>query len=146
MGKVFLRTEFNYDMSEASAESALVCKDESLTLQSHAEDADINNIVRRFGVTGEVPITTRMPTYMDASEGWDFRRALETVMQAEEAFMQVPAEVRARFRNDPAAFADFVENPANLDELRKLGLAAIVPEPAKPAEPQLVRIVKDDEK
>lgn len=139
----FVRSEYNYDMQEASVRSGLECRDASRTLQSQAEEADINVLVRRFGVTGELPITKRMPSYGDFTGTNDYRTAVEMVMQAEDAFMQVPAEIRARFHNDPGAFADFCENPQNLDELRKMGLAAIV-EPPKPVEPQLVRIVKDE--
>lgn len=141
---VFVRSENNYDMFAASQASGLECRDASRTLQSQAEEADINVLVRRFGVTGEVPITKRMPSYGDFTGTNDYRTALEMVMQAEDSFMQVPAEIRARFHNDPGAFADFCENPANLDELRKMGLAAIVEEPKK-VEPTLVRVVKDDD-
>ena len=37
--------------------------------------------------------------------------------------MTMPADVRARFNNDPALFVDFCSDEANLDEMRKLGLA-----------------------
>lgn len=141
---VFLRTPYNYDRNLVSDETGLKCEDPSLTQQDQAEDADINVIVRRFGVTGEVPITTRMPLYQDYDGVFDFRSAVETIMQAEEAFAQVPAEIRARFHNDPGAFADFCSKESNRDELQKMGLLDIVPPPAKP-EPTLVRVVKDED-
>lgn len=125
----FLRTAYNYDRQAASFASGLACTDASLTQQDQKEDADINVLVRRFGVTGEMPISTRMPMYQDFADVFDFRTAVETVKQAEEAFLQVPAEIRARFHNDPGAFAEFCEKPENLPELRKMGLAAIVEEP-----------------
>lgn len=122
----FLRTAYNYDRNSASVASGLECLDPSLTVQSQAEEADINVIVKRFGITGEVPVSARMPSYQDFAEVFDYRTAVETVMAAEEAFMQVPADIRARFHNDPGAFAEFCENPHNLPELRKMGLAKMV--------------------
>ena len=51
----FVRSPYNYDMSAVSDETGLCCEDESLAIQSAKEDADINTIVRRFGLTGELP-------------------------------------------------------------------------------------------
>ena len=44
------------------------------------------------------------------------------VVKAEEAFMTLPAVVRARFANDPAGIFTFLQDPANRDEAVKLGL------------------------
>lgn len=52
----------------------------------------------------------------------DFRTAMEQVKQADEAFLRLPPVVRKRFDNDPALFLDFVDDPANENELRSLGL------------------------
>ena len=52
---VFLRTPYNYDVDEVSAETGLACFDESLTQQQFKEESDINEIVRRFGLTGQTP-------------------------------------------------------------------------------------------
>ncbi len=110
-----------------SLDSALECKDESRTNQSQAEEADINTIVRRFGVTGMLPQGVRAPTYGDFTGVGDFRDALEAIRAAERSFSQMPADVRARFANDPASFVDFCSNPENIDEMRKLGLAVPAP-------------------
>jgi len=59
----------------------------------------------------------------DFSEVVDYRTALEQVAKADEAFMALPAKVRARFSNDAAEFLDFVHNPANKEELVSMGLA-----------------------
>ena len=42
------------DMDEASVEAGLECKDDSLAVQSQRDEADINTIVRRFGLSGEL--------------------------------------------------------------------------------------------
>jgi len=140
--KIFVRGENNYDMDDASLENGLKCLDPGRTLQSHAEDADINVLVRRFGVTGTVNISKRVPSYADYPEDFNFRDSLETIMQGEEAFAQVPAEIRARFHHNAAAFVEFCSKEENLPELRRLGLADIVAEPVE-VPPTRVVIVGD---
>jgi len=58
---VFVRSPYNYDMAKASVESGLACEDASRAVQSQREDADINVIVKRFGLTGQLPQNVRVP-------------------------------------------------------------------------------------
>lgn len=118
----FFRTPYNYDMAEVSEMTGLSCPEVSLTVQDAAEEADINTIVRRFGLTGELPDAVKAPVYADFEEVVDFHSAMLAVRQAEAAFMRMPAEVRARFGNDAGAFVDFCSDNKNLAELQKLGL------------------------
>lgn len=120
--KTFLRTEFNYDTNEASIESGIECKDESKTKQSFKEESDINTIVKRFGLTGQLPEGVKAPTYGDFTEVMDFHTAMNAVAAAGEAFDRMPAEIRARFNNDPGAFVDFCSNDENRAEAEKMGL------------------------
>lgn len=130
---------FNYDQDAVSEETGLRCMDKSLTRQSEAEGTDINVLVRRFGVTGQIPMPSRLPTYQDFEGIFDFRTAMDAVRSAEAAFMEVPAHIRARFSHDPHEFVAFCSDPNNLEELRKLGLAP-------PAEPDpLVKEVEREE-
>jgi len=108
--------------------TGLECDDKSLAIQSAKDETDINTIVKRFGLTGQVPQGFRVPTYQDFLDAPDdYRGALEAVRSAEAAFLRVPAAIRARFDNDPHHFVAFCSDPANLPELRKMGLA---PSPA----------------
>lgn len=118
----FIRTAYNYDVDDVSRETSLVCDDESLAVQSERDECDINTIVRRFGLTGHIPVGVRMPSYGDFVGVSDYQTALHAIMEADEAFMAMPAEIRERFKNDPAAFVDFCADPANMDEARSLGL------------------------
>ena len=138
---VFLRTPYNYDTNEASDESGLECKELSRTKQSEAEEADINTIVRRFNLTGQMPTNLRTPQYGDFDGIASFQDAMDRVRQAQENFMLIPADIRAKFGNDPGAFVEFAINPENLPELRKMGLARDIPVeatpvPTPPAKPQ----------
>lgn len=128
---IFLRSGFNYDRDRASRETGLACKDPTRTIQSQAEEADINTIVKRFGVTGVLPTGVRAPVFGDFEDAFDFQSAQDALVQARESFMSMPADVRARFHNDPGEFVDFCSDKENLPEMRKLGLA--VPEEPPPA-------------
>ena len=126
----FIRAPFNYDRDSASAESALLCEDVSLAVQSERDDCDINVIMERFGHGVPLPGSLRVPTYGDFTGVSDYRSALELISEASDPFMKLPAAVRSRFQNDPALFVDFASDPRNLDEMRELGLAEAIRPPA----------------
>lgn len=118
----FVRSPYNYDRDAASIESGLECKDPTLTKQSFAEEVDINTIVRRFNITGQLPTNVRMPSYGDFTGIFDFHSAMNAIVGARESFEAMPAHVRARFHNDPGEFVDFCADAANRQEAEKLGL------------------------
>lgn len=125
---VVVRSLYGYDRDALSVATGLKCVDKSLTLQSQAQDADINVIMKRFGVSGVLPQVAVPPSYGDFdSDVMDYGSALRLIQSADKSFAQLSAQVRAKFDNDPAAFLDFCENPANLEEMRFMGLA--VPKP-----------------
>lgn len=98
--------------------------DAGWTQQEFAADADINEIVRRFGLTGQLPDNVRVPQYGDFTGITDFESAMRAVRKAEEDFMELPAELRLRFNNDPQRLMEFLDNDANRDEAVKLGLVS----------------------
>lgn len=128
MKEVFVRSPYNYDMDAASNESAISYFGESMTQQQFAEEADINTIVRRFGLTGELPDDFRPPAYGDFTDVMDYQTSLNAVRAADAAFMQMPADLRARFDNDPQKLIEFLGNDNNRDEAVKLGLVQKPPE------------------
>ncbi|WP_445712132.1 MULTISPECIES: hypothetical protein [Pseudomonadati] len=121
---MFIRNPYNYDTNLASEESALYCSDVSRTQQNAKEECDINTIVKRFNVTGQLPVQPLQPQYGDFSGVTDYHSAVNAVIAAQDAFMALPSKVRNRFANDPAAFVDFCSDEANRDELRDMGLLA----------------------
>lgn len=131
----FLRSGYNYDRDAASIATGLVCCDPSLTQQQFKEDADINTIVERFGITGKMPDNLRIPTYGDFTGVSDFRSALAAVEAAERDFMALPANIRADFDNDPQQFLEFADDPSNFSALREMGLTKTPPTPAASAAP-----------
>jgi phage internal scaffolding protein len=118
----FLRTPYNYDTNAASDESGVACEEPSLAQQHFKDECDINNILRQFNVTGMLPEAPLSPRYGDFTGIVDYHSALNAVMAAEEQFMGLPAELRARFQNDPEQLIAFLDNESNKDEAIKLGL------------------------
>lgn len=120
--KIAVRSLYDYDWKQASREAQLHCKDPSLAKQSFREESDINEIVRRFGLTGKLPDVVHEPQYGDYSEVFDFQTAMNAVRTAQEGFDALPAHIRARFHNDPQELLVFVTNDENRPEAEKLGL------------------------
>ena len=127
--KVRVRANGFYDRRALTLTTGLFCDAPSLAVQSQKDEADINNIVRLFGVTGQLPQNVRVPTYGDFDSVDDYQSALEAMRLADSSFMAMPAEVRDRFGHDPQKFVEFCSDSANLEEMRKLGLAVPVSEP-----------------
>lgn len=122
--------------------SDLDCPDPSLAQQSFKDDADINVMLERFKVTGQMPVGVVMPTYGDFNGVSDYRSAVDAINKASNAFMDMPAEIRSRFQNDPQRFLEFCSDDKNRDEAIRLGLvpaAPVVPVP----EPLAVRVISD---
>lgn len=125
-----------YDTDAVSIATGLECKDVTRAQQSAKDECDINTIVKRFGLTGQLPQNVRIPLNEDFVDTFTFHDAMQRLREAEEAFMRMPAEVRSRFNNDAGAFVDFASDPANYEESVKLGLAIKRPDPVvEPAPP-----------
>lgn len=139
--KAFVRSSQNYDMSLASVSTSTSNSLPSMTRQADAIDADINTIVRRFGLTGTVPQVPLPPTYQDFESVFDFQSAQNTIRQAQESFNALSADVRNRFNNNPHLFVAFCQNPDNIDDMRKMGLAVPKKEPVPEPPPMRVEVV-----
>lgn len=104
------------------------CSKDGLTEQSHAKACDVNRIVKRYERDGI--LMEKLPGYVDLAgakfgnfaDGLDYQEACNAVIMADRSFMEMPAEIRAKFYNDPAVFLDFASNPSNKDEMVELGL------------------------
>lgn len=132
---LFLRTPYNYDTDAASNESGLACEEPSLAQQHYKDECDINTILERFSITGLLPDSPLSPRYGDFSGIGDYHTALNRVIAAQDEFEALPAQIRARFDNDPAQLIEFLQNENNRSEAEELGLvekaAAVVVEAAK---------------
>lgn len=114
---------FTIDADKHSKAHGLKFDDPSLTVQADAEQADINTIVRKFGVTGMLPYGNLQPVYDDFTDyPTDYHTAMNLIRGADSAFMDLPAEVRSAFNNDAGLFLDAVQDPSQYDRLSSLGL------------------------
>lgn len=96
--------------------------DPSLTKQEFKDDTDINIIIKRASLTGELPTNKKQSIYGDCTQIPDYRSALHTVIEAENAFDSLDSKIRARFNNDPGQMISFIEDPRNRQEGVALGL------------------------
>ena len=93
------------------------------------DDADINVLLERFKVTGQMPQNVILPSYGDFSGITDYRSAVDAIHRASSSFMDLPANIRSRFQNDPQLFLEFCSDPVNLPEMQKLGLTTSIAKP-----------------
>lgn len=110
-------------------------KQPSRTKQSFKDECDINNIVKSFRTVQDIINLTengRKGVFADLPEPFQYQDGLNLVIQAQNSFAALPSALRNRFENDPKQFLDFMSNPANQDEMIKLGLAKDTRPPPKP--------------
>jgi hypothetical protein len=110
-----LRTPYNYDRDEVSKNTALVCEDETLAQQNFKDETDLNNMIRKYGV---LPVNEVNWKEFDATViPKDYQALQNMLLEADEAFMSLPAEVRKAADNDPTKFLAMVE--AEQAQIRK---------------------------
>lgn len=106
---------------------AIVFMTPTLTKQSMRDQCDANAIMRKWQSTGVVEhIMKSQPTYGDFSNVGDYLESFTRIQSAEDGFMALPSELRARCGNDPAEFVKFMNDPTNAAELRTLGLGKLM--------------------
>lgn len=87
------------------------------------DECDINLTMAKYVKTGQLPTLIKTnPQYGDFSSGCDYQEAHNLVLRAQEQFMSLDARVREKFANSPKLFLDWANNPANAEEMAKLGL------------------------
>lgn len=116
-----------------------------LTEQSHKQQCDINYILRDYHKTGLVKHAAKHQGRYDDVTVQDFQEAMFLVTNAQRMFMELPADMRHRFQNDPGQFLGFVQDPANAAEMAEMGIlkgndgldvsGAAVGTPVKPPAP-----------
>ncbi|WNK12908.1 MAG: internal scaffolding protein [Microvirus sp.] len=124
MQKIIKRPDGSIDVQE-------IPEGKSLTQQQFKDECDVNSIMRRYMQTGVITHTdSRSGVYADITElPASYQEALDVVRYANEAFMQLDAQVRNKFNNDPQAMIDFLNDPTKIDESISLGLREIEPNP-----------------
>lgn len=113
--------------------------DPILTVQAQRNEVDINQIMKKVEKGMMLNLNEKQGVFQDISEFDGLELALIKVQKANEEFMTLPADVRARFENDPVKLVDFLSDEGNRTEAEELGLInpKVAGEPASipPAEP-----------
>lgn len=106
--------------------------------QSFADECNINNIMSKYQRTGLIDHVAKVQgSYGDFTSVQDYQLSLNQVIEAQDAFDELPSSVRKRFGNNPAELMAFLSDPDNREEAVKLGL--VEPPPPKPKEPAKAR-------
>ena len=98
---------------------------DGMTKQGHADECDINKIIKKAGIQNAASHAAQYPAeYYQQFQDTDLLSAHNQVEKAREGFNALPSEVRSEFNNDPFAFIAFMNKPDNADRheqvLRKL--------------------------
>ena len=103
-----LRTPYNYDRDEVSKNTALMSDSETLTQQNFKDETDLNMMIRKYGV---LPVSEVNWKEFDATViPQDYQQLQNMLREADQAFMDLPAEVRKAADNDPQKFLAMFES------------------------------------
>ena len=89
------------------------------TKQCFKNECDIVKIMARADKAGTISHLQKFEgIYADFSD-YDFFEATQKLTRGREIFDELPAELRREFDQSPAAFFEFVNDPENVEQLRK---------------------------
>lgn len=99
----------------------------TMTQQGFKDECDINVIMahyekNEFLIDPMTPRTAGEPLFGDFSDIPDLMTAQNKLIEAQEMFDLLPARIRKDFDNDPVAFVEFCQDPANEEKLRDYGI------------------------
>ncbi len=93
--------------------------DDGRTKQSFRDETDINKILHRAQKAGTLSHLQKYEGVYGDYADFDFFESQMTLTKGREVFDALPSELRNEFRQSPAEFFEFVNNPANADKLRE---------------------------
>lgn len=145
-GEIVAGRRWAYSMYRPHDPVDIVFSDKSLARQEFKDESDINTLMKRYRTHGVMPtMRTDAPRYLDCTEVPDFQQAMQLVIDAENAFMTLPAAVRKEFGNDPGAFVEYASDPENIEQMREWGLAPPAPAPDAPMRVEVVNSPANDD-
>jgi hypothetical protein len=103
--------------SVIDCEKAVEDGEEIRVEQSHKEQVNINNIVKRHGLDmiAKTAQVTQL-AYDDVSTN-DFTESMNLIAKGRQTFESLPSAVRKEFNHDPAVYMDYIHNPENKQAL-----------------------------
>lgn len=92
------------------------------TEQSHEPECNINSMLYKYKRTGIMPNMATVPPIFGEMTGITLKEAMDRINTIKTKFMELPAELRDKFDNDPGKVLDFLSDEKNKDEALKLGI------------------------
>lgn len=108
------------------------------TQQHFKDQCDVNKIMARYNKTGIISHVNRAQAkYGDFTMLGDFVENADKVVRAQQAFDQLPSELRKEFDNDYTKFFASIGKPEYRDKMAKWGILKLQEKPAaEPAQPE----------
>lgn len=122
-GVVLSQAEFRAGLGKGRVRQVLTGFEDSIVDQSQAADADLNVLVERWSRGHPMPVF-EPGQFGNVAEMGDFQTVQDRLVVMKQAFLQLPAAVRERFKNSPVLFADALADVANHPEFEELGILA----------------------
>ena len=118
------------DRMKVTVELAEDVPEKSLTQQQFKDECDMNRIVQN-AARGIAPrfMQRGVPQFGDFSEVPSLTDAYDVISRAEEAFMNLPAQLRLELGNDPARI-----NEITKDQIERFKLGKALPPSSQPSE------------
>jgi len=97
---------------------------ESMTQQQFKDDCDVNIILKRImrNPSEMLRYQNNQGIFADVSEAPSYQEAMQTVINANNSFMELPAEMRLKFDNNPQKLLDYLADDKNKEESYQLGI------------------------
>lgn len=115
--------------------------EKTLTQQQFKDEQNINNIMKKYGAAAFSSQTQYLKQgFADFSKPVDFLQAKTLILQAENHFNELPAEIRKEFNNNPVNLVNFVQDEKNRDRAIELGLL----DPSKIEQKEPVKVPAQD--
>jgi len=111
----------------------------SRTVQSFGNEVNINQIMARAQKRQTVFINPGQPLWgQDVSNALSFHETLNRIAEIKDQFMSLSPHLRDYFDNDPGKMLEFIEDPKNEAEGRKIGLYNPLPEEPLPVKVEVI--------
>lgn len=100
-----------------------VFEDESLTVQSDRDGADVNKILDRYAKGGTLDSLNQADLrFLDVSEIGDYAEVMRTAKTAEVEFMKLPSKIREQFGHDVGNWLDAAHDQEKRNAMVEAGL------------------------
>ena len=96
-----IRSE-EYVRTVVDCQAAVAAGEEIRVEQSHKDEVNINNIVRKHGADLIAKVSQLTEFQFDDVTGNDFQENMNAIIKARDTFANVPSDIRRRFDNNPA--------------------------------------------